>query len=157
MIESQTRARRERSTDTAAILKAYLDSGVIWSRKKPIYGIDTYREKAEAILDAGITAQQVQDYIHYQKTRTDDAFWHDKSVSLEHLLKHVKPWVEAREARHTAALEPQSPAHDRFIAPDRTERGMFYEHSQIMLNDLQNCLDMDRMNLHARQLEITNA
>jgi hypothetical protein len=85
------------------LIKAWLDTtGII---DPNAYGKKAFRDVAKAMLDKGITPQDVSEHTQEKKR---DPFWQDKPIPLTEVAKTILPWKEkqARPARYGAEPMP---------------------------------------------------
>lgn len=103
---------KQRNKDIASVIEIHLSTGAI---DPNAYANKTKRQVAAAILDAGCTVQDVQEYVWSLKGNPDDPkrypgddWWHSRSVSLQHIASNVLAWkVGCEQSRRVEQLAQQ--------------------------------------------------
>jgi len=107
---------KQRNRDIASIIRIYLDTGVIEKKPGAEYAKKPNRDMAMALLNAGITVDQVQRYVQHLK---GEKFWKARSISLNHILNNIKPWIEIGEPGPEAETDNPIPeAHKPWEPPE---------------------------------------
>jgi hypothetical protein len=106
--EANEEKRKEKSKAVNALLTAHVEaSGEIVADPARVYANKTRRAQAEALYEAGITPQNIRDFI---ADRRQDDFWQDKTISLPYIAKSIRPWLDSRDAIDSdPAYQPYTP------------------------------------------------